>query len=112
MWRITGDEKYREWGWEMFQSFVKWTALEDGTGFSSVSDVMKTPPPTRDNMESFWLVSLSVANDSKIDKQRANLNSHRPKHSNTSTFSSPQTTTSHSQMSSSTPKPTLSLASK
>jgi hypothetical protein len=112
MWRITGDEKYREWGWEMFQSFVKWTALEDGTGFSSVSDVMKTPPPTRDNMESFWLVSLSVANDSKIDKQRANLNSHRPKHSNTSTFSSPQTTTSHSQMSSSTPKPTLSHASK
>jgi hypothetical protein len=67
MWRITGDEKYREWGWEMFQSFVKWTALEDGTGFSSVSDVMKTPPPTRDNMESFWLVSLTMANDSKID---------------------------------------------
>jgi hypothetical protein len=58
MWRITGDEKYREWGWEMFQSFVKWTALEDGAGFSSVNDVMKVPPPSRDNMESFWLVSL------------------------------------------------------
>jgi hypothetical protein len=57
MWRITGDEKYREWGWEMFQSFVKWTALEDGAGFSSVNDVMKVPPPSRDNMESFWLVS-------------------------------------------------------
>lgn len=57
MWRITGDEKYREWGWEMFQSFVQWTTLADGAGFSSVSDVMKVPPPTRDNMESFWLVS-------------------------------------------------------
>ena len=60
MWRITGDEKYREWGWEMFQSFVEWTALEDGVGFSSVNDVMRVPPPTRDNMESFWLVSLST----------------------------------------------------
>jgi hypothetical protein len=67
MWRITGDEKYREWGWEMFQSFVKWTALEDGTGFSSVSDVMKTPPPTRDNMESFWLVSLTVVSN-RVDE--------------------------------------------
>lgn len=57
MWRITGDEKYREWGWEMFQSFVKWTALEDGVGFSSISDVTKTTSATRDNMESFWLVS-------------------------------------------------------
>ena len=57
MWRITGDEKYRQWGWEMFQSFVKWTAIEDGTGFSSIGNVNEIPPPTRDNMESFWLVS-------------------------------------------------------
>ena len=111
MWRITGDEKYREWGWEMFQSFVKWTALEDGTGFSSVSDVMKTPPPTRDNMESFWLVSLTVVSDGDR-KHCTNLDSHRPKHSNTSTFSSPQTTSSHSPTSSSTPKPTPSPASR
>jgi hypothetical protein len=58
MWRITGDEKYRIWGWEMFQSFVKYTAVADGTGFTSVSNVNHIPPPGRDNMESFWLVSL------------------------------------------------------
>ena len=58
MWRITGDEKYREWGWEMYQNFVKWMAVEDGTGFSSLSNVMQVPPPMRDNMESFWLVSF------------------------------------------------------
>jgi len=89
MWRITGDEKYREWGWEMFESFLKWTLLEETDmshddnavtavekakiraetmrfeegnvkkyrGFSSVKDVNQTPPPTKDNMESFWLVS-------------------------------------------------------
>ncbi|CAK4034478.1 glycoside hydrolase family 47 [Lecanosticta acicola] len=55
MWRITGDDQYRRWGWEMFQAFVKWTAVDDGEGFSSISNVMQTPPAMRDNMESFWL---------------------------------------------------------
>ena len=57
MWRITGDEKYRHWGWEIFESFVKYTMVEDGEGFSSINDVNQIPPPARDNMESFWLVS-------------------------------------------------------
>lgn len=56
MWRITGDEKYRHWGWEMFEAFVKWTAVSDGTGFSSLQSVLQSPPQLRDNMESFWLV--------------------------------------------------------
>ncbi|KAL1304774.1 hypothetical protein AAFC00_003709 [Neodothiora populina] len=55
MWRITGDEIYRHWGWEMFESFITHTAVEGDNGFSSISDVNKIPPPTRDNMESFWL---------------------------------------------------------
>jgi hypothetical protein len=57
MWRITGDDIYREWGWEMFEAFVKHTIVENGGGFTSVGDVMQVPPPKRDNMESFWLVS-------------------------------------------------------
>lgn len=56
MWRITGDELYREWGWEMFSSFLNHTTIEGGGGFTSVNDVTKIPPPSRDNMESFWLV--------------------------------------------------------
>jgi hypothetical protein len=56
MWRITGDDIYREWGWEMFESFLKHTTVKDGQGFSSVNDVRTIPPPSRDNMESFWLV--------------------------------------------------------
>jgi hypothetical protein len=59
MWRITGDEIYREWGWDMFQAFVNHTLVEDNGGFSSIGDVTKVPPPSRDNMESFWLVRLS-----------------------------------------------------
>lgn len=57
MWRITGDVKYREWGWEMFKSFLKYTQVEENGDFSSLSKANVIPPVMRDNMESFWLVS-------------------------------------------------------
>jgi mannosyl-oligosaccharide alpha-1,2-mannosidase len=57
MWRITGDVKYREWGWEMFESFVNYTAVADGGGFTSLNNANVIPPKVKDNMESFWLVS-------------------------------------------------------
>jgi mannosyl-oligosaccharide alpha-1,2-mannosidase len=56
MWRITGDAIYREWGWDMFKSFMNYTAVEDGGGFTSLSNANIIPPLTKDNMESFWLV--------------------------------------------------------
>ena len=58
MYRITGDELYREWGWEMFQSFVKHTkVVEDGVpyAFTSLDNARHIPARQRDNMESFWL---------------------------------------------------------
>lgn len=55
MWRITGDERYREWGWEMFTSFVKYSAAADGAGFTSLANANDIPPLLKDNMESFWL---------------------------------------------------------
>ncbi|KAF3940280.1 hypothetical protein ABW19_dt0209858 [Dactylella cylindrospora] len=54
MYRMTGDEMYREWGWKIFKAFVKHSAV-DGGGFTSLSSVLKVPAPQRDNMESFWL---------------------------------------------------------
>lgn len=59
MWRITKEQKYRDWGWQIFEAFVQHTSLPNGKGFSSVGHVDKIPPPTRDNMESFWLVSFA-----------------------------------------------------
>ena len=53
MWRTTRDEKYRTWAWTLFESFRK--HLKIGKGYSSIDNVMEIPPPTRDNMESFWL---------------------------------------------------------
>ncbi|EGO53677.1 mannosyl-oligosaccharide 1,2-alpha-mannosidase [Neurospora tetrasperma FGSC 2508] len=55
MYRITGDVKYREWGWDMFKSFVNYTAVEDGGGFTSLSNANVIPPVIKDNMESFWM---------------------------------------------------------
>lgn len=57
MWRITEDSLYREWGWKIFQAFEEFTNLGDGKGYTSLEDVNAVPPPRRDNMESFWLVS-------------------------------------------------------
>ncbi|SPO00892.1 related to alpha-mannosidase MNS1 [Cephalotrichum gorgonifer] len=54
MWRITKDVKYRQWGWEMFNSFLQYTAVE-GSGYTSLSNANTVPPELRDNMESFWL---------------------------------------------------------
>jgi mannosyl-oligosaccharide alpha-1,2-mannosidase len=59
MWRITGEEMYRDWGWEMFKSFMNYSAVEQGGGFTSLSNADVIPPVKADNMESFWLVSCS-----------------------------------------------------
>jgi mannosyl-oligosaccharide alpha-1,2-mannosidase len=56
LWRITGDEQYRRWGWEMFQAFMNHTGVEKGGGYTSLDNVREVPPTKRDNMESFWLV--------------------------------------------------------
>lgn len=81
MYRITEDETYRHWGWEMFKSFVNHTAIVERSnlhdimpesassadaenkndkpprvvGFTSLSNADAVPPSQRDNMESFWM---------------------------------------------------------
>lgn len=55
LYRITLDPIYREMGWRMFQSFTAHTFVSESQGFSSIDNVNTIPPPSRDNMESFWL---------------------------------------------------------
>jgi hypothetical protein len=111
MWRITGNEMYREWGWEMFKSFVKYTAADDGAGFTSLSKANEIPPLLRDNMESFWLVRTCTPQANHHCPTSPLTKPTRPKPSNTSTSSSPPPPSSPSTPSSSTPKPTSSPAS-
>lgn len=54
LYKITGDKKYQDQGWKIFESFEKYTKLE--TGYSSISDVTSpNNPRIRDKMESFFL---------------------------------------------------------
>ncbi|KAF2305421.1 hypothetical protein GH714_005134 [Hevea brasiliensis] len=46
--------KYREWGWQIFEAFEKYTKVESG-GYSSLEDVTELPPRRRDKMETFYL---------------------------------------------------------
>jgi hypothetical protein len=65
LYRITGDPIYREWGWEIFQSFRTHTQVVHQFGehheknavyaYTSLQNANKIPPAHRDNMESFWL---------------------------------------------------------
>jgi mannosyl-oligosaccharide alpha-1,2-mannosidase len=53
MYRATGDNYWREKGWEMFKAVEKHT---NGTyGASAIKDVTSEKASATDEMESFWL---------------------------------------------------------
>ncbi|WIA40463.1 hypothetical protein OEZ86_013819 [Tetradesmus obliquus] len=54
LWRATGDQIYREWGWNMFRAFERYCRVESG-GYATVADVNLVPPKLAPKMESFWL---------------------------------------------------------
>ncbi|XP_012884791.1 PREDICTED: endoplasmic reticulum mannosyl-oligosaccharide 1,2-alpha-mannosidase [Dipodomys ordii] len=55
LYRITGDRKYQDWGWDILQSFNKYTRVPSG-GYSSINNVQDSHrPEPRDKMESFFL---------------------------------------------------------
>lgn len=54
MYKITGDTKYQDYGWKIFEAFEKYTKVEEGyTSIDNVKSVSDTRP--RDKMESFFL---------------------------------------------------------
>ena len=53
MYRVTGNEVWREKGWKMFQAIQRYTQVEFGN--SALRDVTKADPMFLDEMESFWL---------------------------------------------------------
>ncbi|KAF2197917.1 glycoside hydrolase family 47 protein [Delitschia confertaspora ATCC 74209] len=53
LWRITGEERYREAAWDMFKAVANATETEYAN--AEVNDVTKIGGGQRDYMESFWL---------------------------------------------------------
>jgi mannosyl-oligosaccharide alpha-1,2-mannosidase len=52
MYRITGDESYRDRGWKMFESIIKLTKTK--IAHAAIDDCINPHPSKMDEMESFW----------------------------------------------------------
>ncbi|CAN9504766.1 unnamed protein product [Ophioblennius macclurei] len=85
MFRFTKDTKYRDWGWDILQSFNKYAKVSGG-GYTSINNVRdpRNPGP-RDKMESFFLgetlkyLYLLFSNDTELlslDKYIFNTEAH------------------------------------
>eukprot|EP01010_Urceolus_cornutus_P003473 NODE_48_length_2735_cov_382.878258_g42_i0.p1 GENE.NODE_48_length_2735_cov_382.878258_g42_i0~~NODE_48_length_2735_cov_382.878258_g42_i0.p1 ORF type:complete len:666 (+),score=113.29 NODE_48_length_2735_cov_382.878258_g42_i0:281-2278(+) len=54
LWRATGKQKYRDWGWNIFRAFEMHARLAGG-GYATVADVRELPTQHTDHMESFFI---------------------------------------------------------
>ncbi|KAL1923954.1 uncharacterized protein VTP21DRAFT_6989 [Calcarisporiella thermophila] len=54
LWRVTEDEKYREWAWKIFQSIENHARLHAG-GYTNIESINHIPAPRLDKMETFFL---------------------------------------------------------
>jgi len=54
VYRLTGDKKYQEYGWDIFQAIEKHAKISTG-GYSSLNSVKDPKQRFRDKMESFFL---------------------------------------------------------
>lgn len=54
LFRLTGDEKWRAAGWDIFTAFNTHSRVPEG-GYSTLADVTVVPPFKNDHQESFWL---------------------------------------------------------
>ena len=58
--RLSGNSKYREWGWKIFESIERHTKISSG-GYSNIKNVNKVPVDYEDKTETFLLVSAAAA---------------------------------------------------
>jgi mannosyl-oligosaccharide alpha-1,2-mannosidase len=55
--RLTGDERYRERGWDIFQAIEKHCRIDTG-GYATIINVDEVPTQKEDKMETFFLASF------------------------------------------------------
>jgi mannosyl-oligosaccharide alpha-1,2-mannosidase len=55
MWRITGDSKYRDWGWDAAVAIEKYCKAGQGGGYSGINNVYDENPSKNDVQETFFL---------------------------------------------------------
>jgi endoplasmic reticulum Man9GlcNAc2 1,2-alpha-mannosidase len=62
--RLTGDQKYRNWGWDIFSALEEHCKVPDG-GYAAILNVDGIPVEHEDKMETFLMVSTSVLGGKK-----------------------------------------------
>jgi len=55
LYRVTGDVKYREWGWEAAQAIERYTKAGPGRGYSGIRNVDSADPQKDDTQQTFFL---------------------------------------------------------
>lgn len=63
--RLTGDEKYRNWGWEIFSAIEEHCKVPEG-GYAAILNVDALPVEHEDKMETFLMVSISILDETTI----------------------------------------------
>lgn len=53
LYRLTGDRKYKEWGWKIFEATEQHCKTD--AGYTGIKDVTVLPPEHDDQMQSFFL---------------------------------------------------------
>ncbi len=53
--RLTGDNRYRDYGWSIFEAIEKYCKIESG-GYASILNVDEVPVKLEDKMETFYMV--------------------------------------------------------
>lgn len=56
LWRLTHDQKYRDWAWDVVQSIEKYCRTPNG--FSGIDDVYSKTPSKNDVQESFFIAEV------------------------------------------------------
>ena len=57
--RLTGDQQYRDWGWNIYQAIEKHCRISSG-GYASILNVDRLPVEFEDKMETFLMVRVVI----------------------------------------------------
>lgn len=67
LWRLTHDQKYRDWGWDAVQAIEK--HCKSPGGYSGIKNVYLEDPMKDDVQQSFFIAeALKVSSNSRKDK--------------------------------------------
>merc|ERR1712043_28759 len=59
MWRVTHDQKYRDWGWEAVKAIEKYCRTESG-GYTGVTNVWDKNSVIKDDIQQSWFLAETL----------------------------------------------------